>query len=38
MPIAASHVIDGRGQRQVLIVGAFYGAQKGAEVGQVTEL
>jgi hypothetical protein len=38
MTVTASHIIDWRWHRQILIIAAFDGAQKGAEIGQVTEL
>jgi hypothetical protein len=38
MSIAAAHIIDRRGQWQILVVGAFDGTQKGPKVRQVTQL
>ncbi len=38
MTVAASHIIDGRGQGQVLIIRTLHRAQECAEVGQVTQL
>jgi hypothetical protein len=36
MPIAASHVIDGRWQRQILRIGALDRAEKGAKIGKIS--
>ena len=38
MSIAAAHIVDGRGQRQILIIGQFHCAQEPAKIRQIAQL